>query len=357
MTDEQAREYDVALCGYFGFGNFGDDMLLASAIQHLLQCGIPEERICVFSNTPEGSEKSSGKKFQIRAFNRWSLKTVRSVLSRSRTLLFPGGGLFQDSTSVKSCLYYWGVLRLAQLSGCRVWALGQSVGPLSTFAGRWLTRDAARRMDFLSVRDSASHALLNNFGLDAGMMPDLVFGLQVPDVVSDASGPFLVNLRPSAGHPESLRAMLAAIRSAAAAGREVLGLAMSPEDARTFAQCQEEGEIPSFEVKEPRSIGEFAGAAAGCAAAIGMRLHFAVFSMLLGLPVLVAAYDPKVSSFAEKFSLPNLPNDHAPDLFGIIMKTLTRARVHDKKSLRQCGADVSRFFEEGLSCVMEKRSK
>ncbi len=163
------REYDVALCGYFGFDNFGDEMLLASAIQNLVQCGVPRERLCVFSNAPEDSQE----KFQIRSFNRWNLKTVHSVLSRSRSLLFAGGGLFQDSTSVKSCLYYWGVLRLAQMSGCRVWALGQSVGPLSTFAGRLLAKDALRRMDFLSVRDSASQVILKKFDLEAGTMPRL----------------------------------------------------------------------------------------------------------------------------------------------------------------------------------------
>ena len=350
---EGVREYDVALCGYFGFDNFGDEMLLASAVQNLLECGVPRERICVFSNAPEDTQK----KFSIRSYDRWNRKVVRSALSRSRSLLFPGGGLFQDSTSVKSCLYYWGVARMAWASGCSVWALGQSVGPLSTFAGKWLTKNAMKRMDFLSVRDKASHDVLRTFGVDAKTMPDLVFGLQVPDVVSDSSGPFLVNIRPSIRNPESVRSMLAAIRSIAASGREVRGIAMSPEDARVFVQYHEEGAIPPFEVATPRSISEFAGASNGCAAAIGMRLHFAIFSLLLGLPVFVSAYDPKVSSFAENFAIPSLPDEGCADVFDFIMKTLTKARIHDKKSQRQLSAVVSRFFEEGLSCAMEKGPK
>jgi polysaccharide pyruvyl transferase CsaB len=348
----RVREYDVALCGYFGFENLGDEMLLASAIQNLAGCGVPKERICVFSNAPEESLA----KFSIRSYNRWSARTVSAALKRSRSLLFPGGGLFQDTTSAKSCLYYWGVARLAEICGCGVWALGQSVGPLSTFAGRWLAKDALRRMDFFSVRDDASRCLSKKFGVDAQTMPDIVFGLSVPPVAADPSGPFLVNVRPT-GNARSLSAMLEAIRAIASAGREIRGIAMSPEDARAFARYRESGEIPLFEVEVPRSVEEFSAAAAGCAAAIGMRLHFAVLSMLSGLPVVVAAYDPKVSSFAERFELSDLTCCDNQDIFNNITKTLTNTRVHDKKKQRRLCKTVSRFFEEGLSCILGKKPK
>jgi polysaccharide pyruvyl transferase WcaK-like protein len=151
--------------------------------------------------------------------------------------------------------------------------------------------------------------------------------------------------------------MLGAIRAIASAGREIRGIAMSPEDARAFAQYRESGEIPSFDVETPRSIEEFSAAAAGSAAAIGMRLHFAIFSMLSGLPVMAAAYDPKVASFAERFTLPSLPRGDDSNLFVNITKTLTNARVHDKKKQRQLSGTVSRFFEEGLSCILEKKPK
>jgi polysaccharide pyruvyl transferase CsaB len=348
----RVREYDVALCGYFGFENFGDEMLLASAIQNLADRGIPEVRICVLSNAPEESRRT----FAIRSYNRWSARTVSAVLKRSYSLLFPGGGLFQDSTSTKSCLYYWGVARLAKICGCSVWGLGQSIGPLSTFTGRRLAKDALRRMDFFSVRDDASRGLSKKFGVDAQTMPDLVFGLSVPPVAADPSGPFLVNVRPT-GNARSLRAMLGAIRAIASAGREIRGIAMSPEDARAFAQYRESGEIPPFEVETPRSIEEFSAAAGGSAAAIGMRLHFAILSMLSGLPVLVASYDPKVSSFAERFALSDLTCWDNQDIFYNITKTLTNTRVHDKKKQRRLCETVSRFFEEGLSCILGKKLK
>ena len=105
------RDLDVVLCGYYGFHNLGDDLLAESILMLLERCGIKKEKVGILSAAPAESEELLG----ITAVNRWRIGDVYRLLKRSRTLLLGGGGLFQDTTSIRSCLYYWGVVLLATM--------------------------------------------------------------------------------------------------------------------------------------------------------------------------------------------------------------------------------------------------
>ena len=146
------RRYKVAIAGYYGFGNLGDELLALASVKALQRAGVTLKEIVILSADPKRSAIDLG----VDAVDRWSFKSVTKALINSRSLLLGGGGLFQDVTSVSSCMWYWGLIRLAKLCGSVPWALGQSIGPLQGIFSSWFTKDALRACKVLQVRDSIS---------------------------------------------------------------------------------------------------------------------------------------------------------------------------------------------------------
>lgn len=300
------NSYDVLLAGYYGFGNLGDELLAQSAIGLLLSFGVERGKIAILSNNPDESKE----KFGIDAVNRWKLSAVREALMRSRTLLLGGGGLFQDATSMRSCVYYWGLVRLARAARCRVWAVGQSVGPLLSPAAKWLTKTAFAACAYIGVRDESSRALLAGYGLASELTPDLVFALDVPPL-SERGRTVLINVRPARDLRWRDRITQAA-REISERGFPLRGIAFAEEDARELESLAVVGVKPG-DIVSPVTERDFLRYSDDAFAAVGMRLHFGILSYRRGLAVLMAPYDPKVSGFAQQCGLSLLPDEDKKD--------------------------------------------
>lgn len=141
----------VAVSGYYGFNNTGDEAILAALIT-TLRALAPGVDITVFSHCPRETRRL----FEVRAVNRWNPMGVILSLLRSDLLLSGGGGLLQDVTGVRSLCYYLAVVTLAKLFGKPVVYYAQGVGPVRTRFGRWLTRLVSNKVDLITVRDQAS---------------------------------------------------------------------------------------------------------------------------------------------------------------------------------------------------------
>lgn len=307
LVPPSPASYDVLLAGYYGFGNLGDELLAQSLVGLLLSFGLERERIAILSNDPAASER----KFGVRAVDRWKLSEIREALLVSRSLLLGGGGLFQDVTSVRSCAYYWGLVRLARMVRCRVWAAGQSVGPLLSASAKWLARTAFSACEYIGVRDEASRALLSGFGLGCELSPDLAFALALPPP-RERGGGVLVNMRPAQGGLWGGRVAQAA-RAAMDAGFPLRGVAFAPEDADEMGKLAVAHGLALDGIETPGSAEEFMKISEDAFAAIGMRLHFGVLSFMRGLSVLMAPYDPKVSGFARQWGVSLLPEGDKND--------------------------------------------
>ena len=297
------RRYRVALAGYYGFGNLGDELLLRASLECLERCGLSREAVVVLSNAPEETARN----FSVAAVSRWDLREVRRALASSETLLLGGGGLFQDSTSLRSCLWYWGLVKLARLCRVRPWALGQSIGPLRTWAARRLTRGALSSCGVLHVRDEPSREWAEQLGLRAVQGEDLALTLAMPHEESSEKtmGKLLLNLRPV--HEEEMTRFLAlAAPCASVFNGEVIGVALSDEDRILLEQMQREARLRLTSVVLVRGMKDIESLWHGASAALGMRLHFAVISALYGIPLAVLPYDPKVAAFAGRVGAPCL---------------------------------------------------
>ena len=343
-VSDSNRQFDVLLAGYYGFGNLGDELLAQASVDSLTALGVKRERIAILSAAVEDSEA----RFKIRAFDRWKLSSVLGSLSRSRSLLLGGGGLFQDASSARSCFYYWGLIRLARLRGCKVWALGQSVGPLEGGASRFLTRNALSCCSYLAVRDRASSELLGSMGIESVRMPDIVLGLSVPESGRNRGESVLINIRPVRSGCGSADAVIKAAQECVKSGRAIKCVALSREDERLMADRMERGELPRSEIVSAGSLADFASASEGAYGAIGMRLHFGVLAALCGLKVILSPYDPKVSGFAESSGI-GLLDDGCKSIDASSM--LKETDYPDRIFLSESRERIANCFKEGLKSL------
>ena len=292
------KRYDVLAVGYYGFGNLGDELLASAVVKGLTGSGVPRERIALLSASPRETSKT----LDVDAFDRWKLSSIVGAMKQSRSLLLGGGGLFQDSTSARSCVYYWGLVRLARLLGLNVWAVGQSIGPLRGGLAKSLARGAFASCVYRAVRDERSGNILSLWNMNSILIDDLVASLNVTTKYT-RGGTMLLNLRPGYDDLAS-SAAAAAMKRAEAEGMTVRGVAFSDEDAAELEKYSIAGILKLVQITVVKSLADYENVLRGACAAVGMRLHFTVLASLAGLPCAAVPYDPKVSAFCERWNVP-----------------------------------------------------
>ena len=330
------KKYDVLAAGYYGFGNLGDELLAASVVSQLGAAGVDRRRIALLSANPAVEASAQG----VDCFDRWKPGEVFNAMHSSRTLLLGGGGLFQDSTSVKSCLYYWGLVKMARAAGLTVWSAGQSIGPLHSGAASFLAKSAFSSCRFRGVRDSRSLDVLKRWKMDGYLSYDLATGLSVKKDFARGKT-LLLNLRP--GY-EKL-ASEAAVGAAAYARREglgVTGVAFAGEDAAELRKYVDNGVLELVQITVVKNMRDYENMLDGCCRAVGMRLHFAVLSALAGLPTAAVAYDPKVASFCNDWQVPQFAAGEP--VFSDPQKTA--------ESAANAGKNIQTMFRAALAAVM-----
>ncbi len=298
----KGREFRVALCGYYGFGNLGDEMLAEALLAALENCGVPRSETVLLSASPEHSART----LRVRSAPRWSPSEVFRALCNSDTLLLGGGGLFQDVTSLRSPLYYWGVLRMALLAGARPWCAGQSVGPFLTRFGAWLACSALRQCLVRGVRDERSARILDDWGLHSVRTCDPVFSLVPPASSSRKGSDLLVNIRPW-GKELPRRTAEEAVRFACSRSLSITGVALAREDVEVMERLRGEKVFPATRIlllEGENWRDECSALFSEAWGVISMRLHAAILALLFGCPLTVVAYDPKVESLAAEWKVP-----------------------------------------------------
>ncbi len=314
------RRYSATLIGYYGFGNLGDELLLKACVDLLTQCGVEKSRIAVLSNNPDETAKTFG----IDAFDRWKFAEILRVLRESERMIFGGGGIFQDRTSVKSCAWYWGIARLAGLMGVKVYAVGQSVGPLRLRVSKILSGNALRLCGLVHVRDEKSRVIAESLGCKnviEGL--DLVMTIK-PESVSTVGKKTLVNLRPCPElehYTEILRPHI---------DDDTIGAAMSQEDESALRL------LGLREIVRVRNFSEAEELWCCAKRSAGMRLHFGVLSRIFRTPLAMMPYDLKVNEFAgqsgvpcitDEWKEPMMPREvpeSAGDIIGVFRRLLHR---------------------------------
>lgn len=301
------------LSGYYGFGNLGDEALLQVIVERL-RARWPACAVDVLSGDPAGTVKAYG----VDATPRMDLGRVRAAVDRADVVLSGGGGLLQNVTSLKSLVYYAGVIRAAVRAGKPTMIFAQSIGPLD-FWGRHIVRAFCKGIATATVRDERSRALLASLlpGVPVERSADPVFLLEPADEPLDLAaeglagddGPLvIVSVRKWQGSEATSRALAGVVDLLAAKyDARVAFLPMGgPPDAEVattiIRRC---ASTPVLLPEYP--LGHAAQVIGRASLVIGMRLHALIIAARLGIPFLALPYDPKVTALLEDLRYPVAP--------------------------------------------------
>ena len=305
----------VLISGYYGFGNLGDEALLAGILS-----GLSKQQVTVLSQNP----KETRTLHNVAATHRL---TGLYELLRHDALLSGGGGLLQDKTSTRSLQYYLGVITLAKRLGKRVVVYGQSVGPLSA-AGERAVAKTLRGLP-VAVRDRPSQVLLDRLGVSATLVADAALLLPKPTVTPQPGAPVL--FIPRGGYPAVTETFIKLAHRLAAEGIPVAGLALQPsEDSEALGHLSRA--VPAVKKLAATTPQEALARVAESRYVVSARLHGLIFAARAGRPLSGVAYDPKVTAFLTALGRPVHPVTPDPDaLYGEIQACKRHLRVDPTK--------------------------
>ena len=343
----------LLLSGYYGFGNAGDEAILEAIIAGIRH-HIPDAEVTVLSADPQGTSSEHG----VEAADRWSLRQQFRALRSADLFIQGGGGLFQDTTSKLSALYYMNQLVLARMTRTPFVILAQGLGPLSSpFLRGSLARNFSRAR-LVTVRDEQSSQDLVTWGLRSPeplVTADPVLLLQPapPGRVQE----FLSALDLSAGEyilvalrqwPDADSAYEAVVQWLNQQERPVLLLPFQyahdlPIAQQILARLRPGlARIPDAPCR-PREI---MGLIQAAHEVLAMRLHALIMAAAVGTTSAGLSYDPKIDAFCQRSGQPvkNLHLLATRDIEALI-QAADDGRHHTESNRVRLRQDAWRTFE------------
>jgi polysaccharide pyruvyl transferase CsaB len=288
----------ACLCGYYGYGNLGDDTLLECAILRAKK-RFGEDSVSVLANAPVAEKYRRG----VRCVSRKNVFSVIREIYSSHHLIFGGGTLFQDKTSMRSFLYYAAIAYIARLFGVRVEFWGAGFAPLEHRISRKLLSKTLAFADYIELRDRDSLEVVLSLGAPRGkcyLSRDMAFDIPRPRAtVEKREGGYafiaICGRQPRRSHAKIfIRAV-----GLMCEGKKIIVLGMYPREDR------EEGQ------RIARRLGARYVEAESAARLIGLlrradvccseRLHLLIFSAIAGVRFEGFGEDRKILSFCEEW--------------------------------------------------------
>jgi len=296
----------LLLAGYIGCGNLGDDAIALGFVQGLGNIGFD---VTVMSGRPEETNRLYG--FSV--IDRRDFKQYEEALKTCDAVVFPGGSIFQDATSIRSVAYYSKLITMAKKAKKKVVLLGQGVGPLTTFLGKRMAASAFNDADAISVRDPDSLQALKDLGVkkQIRMTADMAFLLPAVQVSDDVQGFTVGNMKTVgiSARPMDKKTDVAALfgdfcRLLYQNGSMPVLIEMDKEeDGPLIAEIakRQGGKIP--DIRKLTTPMQLQQRLLRMDSIVAMRLHAGILASTVGIPPLMVSYDPKVTSFAKMMDL------------------------------------------------------
>ncbi|MBQ8141436.1 MAG: glycosyltransferase [Clostridia bacterium] len=293
----------VCLCGYYGFGNTGDDALLREAIKRARKL-YGNEGISALTRSPEKDRCHFG----IRCVSRSNIfKAVREI-SNSERLIFGGGSLFQDKTSLRSLLYYAFIAHTAFRKGVKVELWANGIGPLKRKISRRIMRYILTRAEYIGVRDRESEKIAAELGADKNKLRrerDLAFSAEpcgdkrleyiFSSIGLKKNERFAVIGVSGKSSESTLNAITLRVKELAREGLRCVFIAMYPNEDKSLSLklCRE----TNGKYAERLTGSELVGLLEKSEMCVGSRLHLLIFARAAGARFEGFGSDPKIISF------------------------------------------------------------
>ncbi len=296
---------NLLLAGYFGEGNLGDDAIMLGFVEGMKGAGC---EFLAMSGAPEDTFRTHG----LRAIPRRDMKQFEKSVKECDALVFPGGSIFQDVTSVKSVAYYQSLVKKAKSEGKKIIMLGQGVGPLTSFLGKRMAAAAFNAADVLAVRDPQSVTALKELGVrhTPRITGDMAFLLPAPWAADDTAGfnvggmkTIGVSARPLPGKIDVPGLMGGFCQLVFKAGMMPVLIEMDRQADHDIINAIEKlgGKTP--DLKKLGSPVVVQQRLARMDAVVAMRLHAGILATTVGVPSMMLNYDPKVAAFARALDI------------------------------------------------------
>jgi polysaccharide pyruvyl transferase CsaB len=294
----------VVISGYYGFGNAGDEAVLAGILT-ALRSHLPHADVVVLSGNPTQTRRLHG------------AKAVSRITGALRTLpgadlfISGGGSLIQDVTSARSALYYLGVLGLATVLARATVVYAQGIGPVRRGWVRVLARLILARTTLITVRDDDSVSALTDLGIvrPVHLVADPAFVLvptpadQIQDVIGSHHIPRIGVALRSWRDDAFVDALVEGLRAARRrlGETEIVVLALHPEC--DLALCTRVAQAVGGRVLAGLPPSDLMAVVGTMDLLVGGRLHALIASVLMGVPPIGLSYDPKVDGFMRRIGL------------------------------------------------------
>lgn len=323
----------IVISGYYGHGNFGDEAILR-AITDELEKTFNGPEITVLSKIPDLRE-----------------------IARCDLFISGGGSLLQDVTSLKSLVYYLGLLYLAILLKKKTVVYSQGIGPLNSKAGKKPAGWVLKKVDFVSVRDDESAKLLKSLGIEPTITADPAWGLEYNPVKTQKERiqigiqlrqwPLLNSAR--------LKTLANAVNSVFRGQDPVINL-ISLQDKKDGEVLSAFGEmVEGVEVKllEGLTLERAIDCISNLDCLIAMRYHACLVAAGHDVPFLAIAYDPKVKSLAREANVPYIAvKDMNFSMLSNGIKYLMNEKDRVSANLRELSAEKRE--KAGMGAFLER---
>jgi polysaccharide pyruvyl transferase WcaK-like protein len=322
------------LYGYYGAGNFGDDILLCAAIENILAFD-PDARFLIRNHGPIDFLSAYGNSIILtdieRVFQQPGMAPVKFLkilssywawMQRTSHLVVGGGTLIHDYPYLKSTLLLLCLTLIAKLQGRKVIGIGLGTKVIKTGLGRLIVKSLIGRFERLCLRDEDSYdrcRALAPAAKNLALTSDLAYALDwmAPSEGRTGKGTIALTLvdyifdgKKNAHLPEILAGVLTGYARQGYSIRLIALQRGDNGDAKILQSVMDK--IPRDEQKNCELIVAEATregvtkAYAGVSLMLGMRFHALVFAAINGIPFVGLEHEPKINAIAREFGMPAL---------------------------------------------------
>lgn len=337
----------IVISGYYGFGNAGDEAMLAAILEAILKV-IPEAKITVISGNPASTKA----KYGVDAVPRLSSFKLLKAIAECDLFISGGGSLLQDVTSKRSLYYYLAIISMAKLLNKPVMLYAQGIGPLQSAKARHYVGKVLNKVDLITVRDEHSKTELELMGVDKtpievtadavlSMHPvDLTIGKRLlEDFNLQGTKPLVgVSVRTWKDHTQYRKILAEALDKVIEnLNANVFFIPMQyPDDANEAKCIAALMSKKSIILDKAYNTTELLSLSGLTDVMLGIRLHSLIFTALMERPIIGISYDPKIDNFMKmmgKNTIGDLNNLSVDLVYNEIKSTLD-GKTDEEKSIR-----------------------
>lgn len=313
-----ARKLRIGISGSYGGINMGDEAILQSMLAQIKKSF--NAHITIFSKNPEDTIKRHGVDHSIDIRKR-SKNDIKHEIESLDVFILGGGGILYDNAAE----FFLREVEMANEAGVPVFVYAISAGPLNKHFNRKLVASILNEVEVITVRDNKGKILLEDLGVEKEIVvtADPAVLLSPEKLPEDAllkeglnSKKHLIGLSvrepgPAAPHIDinHYHSLLADVADflIERIGAHIVFVPME----RNYKDLQHGHAVISKMInaqhasilQQEYTSGELLAWMGHFDFVVGMRLHFLIFSAIMGVPFIPLPYASKVEGFIEELDL------------------------------------------------------